>query len=145
MWYQNAIGYVVSLQIRGPARDASSLFYFRNKEGVETIIDLNTNALIDPRLVLNRTELDKMTIAEAVNLIQSERSQDRQTAAIHLGHLGSRKHFSTLTNLLNDKASFTQISGNERKTVYFVKDAAEKAIEMIKQRETANKLSEAIQ
>ena len=114
------------------------VFYFRNIDGKERIIDLNTFTQIDPALVLNRSDLNERTITEASNLIQSENPHDRQTAAIHLGHLGNRGHLSVLRDLLNDETSFTQTSGNETRTVYFVKEAAKKATALITQRDTAN-------
>ena len=36
-----------------------------------------------------------------------------------------------LTKLLNDKAAYTRMSGKEPKTVYYVREAAEKAIQLL--------------
>jgi len=44
-----------------------------------------------------------------------------------------------LTKLLNVTAALTQISRKEEKTVYYVKEEAEKAIRLIKSRNADNK------
>ncbi|MFC1499324.1 hypothetical protein ACFLS1_12755 [Verrucomicrobiota bacterium] len=138
-WYQNSIGYVTSLRIKDMDSEARlRVFYFRNKDGKESVIDLNTSTLIEPTTILNKNDLGKKTISNAVSLLKSGRPQDRQTAAIHLGQLGASEHLPELTKLLKDKAAYTQTSGKVTKTVYYVKEAAEKAIQLIKSKNTAN-------
>ena len=139
-WYQNSIGYVTWMKVKGTDSGSSlRVFYFRNKEGKESIVNLNTSKLIEPTSVLNNTDLDKKTMSEAAALLKSERPQDRQTAAIHLGQLGASDYLKELTALLNDKAAYTRISGKEETTVYYVKEAAEVAIQLIKSKNAANK------
>ena len=145
-WYQNSIGYVTSLRVKGMEPSSHHLvFYFRDKDGTESVIDLNTSKLIEPESILNRDDLDKKTRSNAASLLKSDRPQDRQTAAIHLGQLGASEYAEELTKLLNDEAAYTQItgstqmSGREEKTVYYVKEAAEEAIRLIKLKNTANK------
>jgi hypothetical protein len=139
-WYQNSIGYVASVKIRGMESDSSlRVFYFRNRKGKESVIDLNTGKLIEPASILNKADLDKKTISEAAALLKSDKPEDRQTAAIHLGQLGTDEYLKELTGLLNDKAAYTQISGKEEKTVYYVKEAAEESLQLIKSKNAANK------
>jgi len=139
-WYQNSIGYVTSLRIKGmDSKSHLRVFYFRDRNGRESIVDLNSNKLIDPKTILKRADLDKLTISKAASLLKSNNPQDRQTAAIHLGQLGASKYLQELTNLLNDKATYTQISGKEEKTVYYVKEAAERAIQLLNSKILPNK------
>jgi hypothetical protein len=140
MWYQYSIGYVTSLRLKGK-EPASYLrvFYFRDKNGKESIVDLNTSKLIESTTMLNKDDLDRKTISEAASLLKSDSPQDRQTAAMHLGQLGATEYLPQLTKLLKDKAAYTQTKGRETKTVYYVKEAAEKAIELINSKNTANK------
>ena len=139
-WYQNSIGYVTSLRVKGMEPESHlRVFYFRNKDGEESVIDLNSNTLIEPTTILNKDDLDKKSISSAASLLKSDRPQDRQTAAIYLGQLGGSGHLPELTKLLEDKAAYTQISGKEKKTVSYVKEAAEKAIQLINSRNAANK------
>lgn len=140
MWYQNSIGYVTSVKVKGADSESNlHVFYFRNRKGKESVVDLNTGKFIEPTTILNKADLDKKTISNAASLLKSDKPQERQTAAIHLGHLRAEEHLQGLAKLLNDKASYTQISGKEEKTVYYVKEAAEKAIQLINSKNTANK------
>lgn len=139
-WYQNSIGYVFSLRVKGTKPESHlRAFYFRDKDGTESVIDLNTGSLIDPTTILNKDDVDKTTLLHAAGLLKSDEPQDRQTAAIHLGQLGASEYLQDLTRLLADEASYTQITGKEEKTVYYVKEAAEHAIRLIKSKSTANK------
>ena len=138
-WYQNSIGYVTSLRVKDMEPNSHlRVFYFRDKDGTESVIDLNTSKLIEPGGIMNRDDLDKKTLSIAASLLKSDRPQDRQTAAIHLGQLGTSEYSEELTRLLDDKSAYTQISGREEKTVYYVKEAAEEAIRLIKLKNTAN-------
>lgn len=139
-WYQNSIGFVTSVKIKGAHSEPDRhVFYFRNRNGKESVVDLNTTKLIGPATILNRVELNRKTISHATSLLRSSRPHDRQTAATHLGHLGTPKHLSQLTKLLSDKAAYTQISGDQERTVYYVKEAAEKAIKLINSKNATNK------
>lgn len=139
-WYQNSIGYVTSLRTKGMEPETHlRVFYFRDKKGRESIVDINSGKLIDSATVLNKDELDKKTMSNAVSLLRSDSPQDRQTAAIHLGQLGANRDMPELTKLLEDESSYTQISGKEEKTVYYVKEAAEEAIRLINSNNSTNK------
>jgi hypothetical protein len=139
-WYQNSIGYVTSLRVKGMETNPHlRVFYFRDKDGTEAVIDLNTSQLIESGRILNRDDLDKKTLSNAASLLKSDRPQDRQTAAIHLGQMGASEYAEELTRLLDDKSAYTQGSGRKEKTVYYVKEAAEEAIRLIKLKNTANK------
>jgi hypothetical protein len=142
-WYQNSIGCVSSLRIKGMKPESHlRVFYFRDQDGTESIIDLNTCKLIDPTTISNKEDLDRATLSNAALLLKSDEPQDRQTAAIHLGQLRASEYLQELTRLLDDEAAYTQISGEETKTVYYVKEAAEQAIRLIKSKTTANKAPE---
>jgi hypothetical protein len=139
-WYQNSIGYVTSVKVKGTDSESDlRVFYFRNRNGKESVVNLKTSKLIEPSTILNKAGLDKKTVSNAILLLKSDRAHDRQTAAIHLGQLGASEHLQRLIKLLGDKAAYTQISGKEEKTVHYVKEAAEKAIQSIKSKMTANK------
>lgn len=142
-WYQSSIGYVTKVKVK--TRDAESnirVFYFRNRKGKESVVDLSSSKLIDPAIIMNKDDLDKKTISNAAALLKSDRPQDCQTAAIHLGQLGASEYLQQLRKLLNDRAAYTQISGKKEKTVSYVKEAAEKAIELINSQNAANKVRE---
>ena len=138
-WYQNSIGYISSLRIKGMEPESHlRVFYFRNRDGKESFVDVNTGKLLKPTTILNKNDLNRKTTSNAASLLKSDNPQDRQTAAIHLGQLGASEHLQQLTKLLSDKSAYTEISGKEERTVYYVKEAAQKAIELIHSKNAAN-------
>jgi len=142
-WYQNAIGYVTLMRIKGMAPESRlRVFYFRDKNGKESVIDLSTFNLIESSVILNKDDLDKKTTSNAALLLKSSKSQERQTAAIHLGQLKANEHLQGLTKLLNDDASYTLGSGEEKKTIYFVREAAKTAIRLINSKNAIHKLGD---
>ena len=146
-WYHHSIGHrVTSLKVKlGTSESRLHVFCFRHRDGKEAIIDLNSNELIDLNSIVDKNALNKITISKAASLLKSDKPQDRQTAAIHLGQLGASEYLQELTNLLNDKAAhtYTRVSTKEEKTVYYVRDAAKKAIELINSKQTANRALQA--
>ena len=160
-WYQQSIGYVILL----PDRDKDSLsrrrvLYLRDKEGRETALDLSSGELMDfstisdkktiSQIKLSSGELidlptmsdryviTKRSISEAASLLRSNNAQDREAGAMHLGQLLARDYLQELKGLLNDDAYASQKSGDETKRIYFVREAAQKAIDLISGQNTAN-------
>jgi hypothetical protein len=138
-WCRNSIGYVTSLRIKDKDSERSlRVFYLRHKSGAEVIVDLDSSKLIDSAAVSEKDNLDEKTISRAASLLESEKPRDRQTAAIHLGQLKAKGYLQELTKLLNDDASYTVTSGKETRTVYYVKEAAERAIHLMTTKDNAN-------
>ena len=131
-WYQNSIGYVTSLQTKDAVSGSlSRIFYFRNRVGQKVIIDVNLMKRVEPATILDQETLNRKTESVAADLLKSKNPKDRQTAAIHLGQLGSKSYLEDLGRLLEDGASYTEYSGGKSREVYYVKEAAERAIELI--------------
>ena len=136
-WCQNSIGYVTRVKIAG--EDSTSfhqILYFRHRDGHEIAIDVNSSKLINLSSILDMDKLNKHTISEATKLLNSKNPKDRQTGAIHLGQLQASAYLPELKKQLNDDAYFTQVSKNETNKVYYVKEAAEKAIELINKKKS---------
>ena len=133
-WYQNAIGYVTTLEIKDDnVGSMVRAFYFRHRDGKETAIDLRTMQFIDLKTVQDRETLDNKSVSVAAGLLKSHDPRDRQTSAIHLGQLRSRQHLEELIALLDDNASLTRGSSGKMETIYYVREAAEEAIKLIQE------------
>lgn len=138
-WYQNAIGYVVTLNVKnGEDTSLVRMFYFRHRDGKEAAIELSAMQPFDLSRITERDELDRKTVSQADKLLRSPNPRDRQTAAIHLGDLRSQQHLQDMIKLLEDRSSSTRGSGGRAETVYFVRDAAKEAIRLIRGSESAN-------
>ncbi|MCC5846350.1 MAG: hypothetical protein JJU05_19040 [Verrucomicrobia bacterium] len=137
LWYQNAIGYVLRHQI--PARENEparhqSLFVFRHRSGTETAIDLLELNIVEAAELPDREILREHGIRAAAQLLASNSARDRETAALHLGQLRSRKHIPQLNRLLEDPATSSVSSdGGPFRTVYFVREAAKTALHQIEE------------
>lgn len=131
-WYQNAIGYFISIQTSTNG-EYKHVFYLRDSRGKETFIDLGNYKRLTLANIIDRARLNDRTAMKAARLLQSTDPFDRQTGAIHLGQLKAGRYLRDLEKLVGDQAYFTQISNNETKTVFFVAEAAKAAIEKIKQ------------
>jgi len=138
-WYQNAIGYVATNHFKaGDEQSFSHIFYFRHRSGKDVAIDLGAMQPIEDSNVLDRDALDRRTISKAARLLRSQDPRERQTAAIHLGQLRSEQHLPQIMSLLGDPASYTRGSGADIERVYYVREAAEKAIRLIQEAKSSN-------
>jgi len=143
MWYQQSIGLSFVSKVKGiEGIDEDifrSVFYFRNIEGKEAIINLSTNKLIERSNIVDMSKLDEAINKKAASLLESADPFVRETGAMHLGYSGTTEHLSELDSLLQDKALVGRIFEGEKKVVYHVRDAAAEAIRKIKLKNTPNK------
>lgn len=142
-WYREAIGYVgrFRMQTSGPESPTAWGFYFRDQNGHEFLIRLPSGDFLDPQRELDRASLDEMTARQAEKLIRSEDPFTRRAGAIQLGQLGALASISLLSDLLDDTSSYTQYAqGREPETVYFVREAAAEAIQLLKQKATSEQV-----
>lgn len=139
-WYREAVGYVGQFKALDDAVKWG--FYFRGAGGYEFAISLPDGRIFDPELELDRTLLNAMTVKHAEKLASSGDSHNRKAAAIHLGELGGSSSIEVLKRLLGDDSLYTlHRSGDELKTVYYVREAAEAAISQIEERIAQTKMN----
>ncbi len=136
-WYQNAIGYVTTL-VSDDGSPSRLVFYFRHRSGKDTTIDMQTLQPIELS-AFHRTALNKRTVTDAGILLQSKVDRDRLTGVIHLGQLGAEEYLPRLQGLLNDPATYLRITQDSRESVYYIREAAELAIRLIREHQSANK------
>lgn len=71
----------------------------------------------------------------ALEMLNSKSPRDRQTGAIAAGKLGCKKAIPRLKELLKDKINSLHISFFKLTAVYYVRDAAQKALDLIQKKE----------
>lgn len=131
-WYRNSIGFVFTVKLKEETSRAR-VFCFRHRSGHVVLIDVNSGAHIELSSMPDKNSLNREAIRAAAALLKSDQPRDRQTAAIHLGQLNAGQYLRELKKLLGDEAFTTWSTKTESRKVYYVKEAAQQAIELIGQ------------
>jgi HEAT repeat protein len=117
MWYQQSIGLSSVGKVKGIEGIDEDIFrlvfYFRDIEGKEAIINLSTNGIIDRSNIVDIGKLDEAINKKAASFLESDDYYVRETGALHLGYSGNAEYLSDLRSLLQDKASVVRAAAAE--------------------------------
>ena len=139
-WYENAIGMLMEVRVRTTnSMPWMRIFYFRNMDGKEILINTHTGQYIDKKsIILDRHMYQRNLESHIMSLLSSPKPRDRQTGAIHAGISQLTNGLPILRGLIHDKSYTIHINQGEAKQIYFVKEAAEEAIRVITERKSEN-------
>ncbi len=137
-WYLNSIGMFTRIRVISEfGRLWASLFYFRQKDGTEIWIDTHTGKLLEKRVCpVDHYGFKQNLCLHIRELMASPNPQDRETGAIHAGQLRMTNALPALNGLLLDKSATLYVTKDTTREVYYVKEAAEKAIQEIIQKQS---------
>lgn len=134
-WYINAIGMFSGGRVLSEDKTPwIHIFCFRHKDGREILLDTHTGERLDKKEIeLDLSMLRRDFASRVAGLMGSPDPRDRETGAIHAGHLRMTNELSKLKGLLLDESYSVRIDQGAPTKVYYVKEAAEQAIQKITQ------------